>query len=253
MNEDVRFCTTDGCNRLTTLFLCTTCIVELADLIQDVRPILERIDLVIYRMSVTSNPGSGGGGVAGSKPSMNLDAYMLKAWLHQLPESAHAEAMTNPEAGITLYMARDWIGQSRDLVWGPEDKRVYGRCEVLDFEDHDTDQEPAPCAGQLIAHPDDATVKCPECQTVHRVSEILEKLKAKARGEPMSPRAARELLQRKARVVVSVFDFKNYAKLGHIPYVLDRVTTDSRPAKMYYPGDVLDVHLRMRERRRHIG
>lgn len=256
MKEEVRFCTTEDCGRLTTLYLCTTCIVELAELLDDVAPILLLIDGAFHGTSVTRSPGSsgGGGGVASSRPAMNVDAYLLKAWLNQLPTSAHAEAMDNPTAGQTLYMAREWISSGRDLVWGPEDKRVYGRCGAMDEPDPDIDEEePQPCAGLLVAHPDHSTVKCPDCNTVHQVDEILAELRLKVRGQPMTPREVRELLQRKAKVMVSVFDFKNYVKLGKIRYVLERVNTEGRPSKMYYPGDVLDVYMRMRERRRHIA
>jgi hypothetical protein len=253
MNVEVRFCTTEDCNRLTSLFLCTSCMLELDELLRDLTPILERIDAVIYRQTQTRAPGAGGGGgVAGSKPAMDVDAYMLKAWLHTLPSSAHSEA-ENPTAGQTLYMARIWIAEGRDLVWGPEDKRVYGRCGIVDDPSPELDDEdPLPCEGQLVAHPDDQTVKCPDCNAVHQVSALLAELRKKARGQPQSPREVRELLQRKARVMVSVFDFKNYAKLGKLPYVLERVNTEGRPSKLYYPGDVLDVHMRMRDRRRHI-
>lgn len=251
MNEEVRFCTTEDCRRLTYMYLCTDCILELDELLQDVPSILERIDDVIYRLEQTRAPGAGGGGgVAGSKPAMNVDAYILKAHLHSLPWSANAEA-AKPNAGQTLYMARIWIPQGRDLVWGPEDKRVYGQCGLIDEPDPDIDDdEPEPCPGRLIAHPDETVVKCPECNARHQVAAVLEGLRRKARGEPMPPRAVRELLQRKARVVVSKFDFENYVKLDKLTYVLDRVNSEGRSSKLYYPGDVLDVFLTMRARRR---
>lgn len=260
MSESVGFCTTDDCNRLTTLYLCTACIVELADLLQDVRPILDRIDAVIYRMTVTRAPGSsgGGGGVPGSTPAMNVDAYMLKAHLHSLPYSAHAEAIENPRAGWTLFMARDWISTGRDHVWGPEDKRVYGRCgepiqvpmnETPDAEDDATSEE-VPCPGQLIAHPDDVSVKCPDCATVHHIHELLARLRVKARGEPMTPRGVREHLQKNARVSILKKDFENWVQLGRLGYVLDRVTTSMNAPRIYYPGDVLQVFEDMRARRR---
>ncbi|MDI2019714.1 hypothetical protein [Paenarthrobacter nicotinovorans] len=243
-------CTAEDCNRPTSLYLCTDCILELDSLLADVDPILSLIDGAIEQTSVTRSPGaSGGGGHAKSKPAMNVDAWLLRSWLHQLPARAHATAMDNPKAGEILYMARIWVQQGRDLVWGPEDKRVYGQCEEpLDGEDEDDD--PIPCDGRLVAHPDDATVKCPVCNTVHNVSEVLDKLRRKARGEPMPPRAVRDYLQRKARVIVTKFDFENWVKLGRLHYVLDRVTTTTKAQRIYYPGDVLEVSERMRARRR---
>lgn len=239
MNEAVRFCSTEDCNRLTTLHLCTVCILELSGLLDEAGPIVALIDGAIFRTSVTSNPGSGGGGgVASSKPAMNIDAFLLKAWLSQLPSSAHAEAMDNPTAGRTLHMAREWVAQGRDLVWGPEDKRVYGRCE----QPLEGGDDPALCDGQLTAHPDDPSVKCPACDSVHQVEDLLAHLRWRARGEPMTPRGVREYLQRKAKVSVLKKDFENWVHRGKLGYVLDRVTTTGKPQRLYYPGDVLEVH-----------
>lgn len=240
-------CTTEDCYRLTTLSLCTTCIVELADLLKDVPVLISLLDGPISRTSVTRSPGAGGGsGHPGSKPAINLDALLLKAWLCQLPDSAHAEAMDNPNAGRTLYMARFWVQDGRDLVWGPEDKRVYGQCE----ETIDGGESPTLCDGQLTAHPDDVSVKCPACATVHHIHDVLARLRIKARGEPMTPRAVREYLQKKARVVVSKFDFENWVKLGKLAYVLERVNSEGKAQRIYYPGDVLHVFENMRARRR---
>lgn len=247
----MKTCTADDCNRVTSLYLCTDCILELDSLLRDVGPILRLIDGAINQTSVTRSPGAsgGGGGHAKSKPAMNVDAWLLRSWLWQLPGRAHATAMDNPQAGEILYMARIWVQQGRDLVWGPEDKRVYGQCgEPLDGEDEDA--ETIPCDGRLVAHPDDVTVRCPVCNTVHHVSDVMEKLRLKARGEPMPPTAVREYLQRKAKVVVTKFDFENWVKLGRLQYVLDRVTTTAKAQRIYYPGDVLAVSERMRARRR---
>ncbi|WP_343317761.1 hypothetical protein AAFM46_10940 [Arthrobacter sp. TMP15] len=239
-------CTTPDCHRITSLYLCTDCIIELDDLLKDVDVL--RVYLVgpLRRTSVTRAPGAGGaGGVAGSTPSISLDALLLQAWLGQLPARAHAEAMENPEAGQTLFMARLWVGQARDLVWGPEETRVYGECG-RPLEGH----EPEVCTEQLVASPDDASVRCQECGEVYRVADLLAAISVKVRGEPMAPRAVREYLQAKAKVLVSVFDFKNWVKHGKLPHVLDRVTTTERAPKLYYPGDVLTVYEDMQAKRR---
>jgi len=244
-------CTTPDCYRVTSLYLCTDCIIELDSLLADVGPLLQFIGGAIDQTAVTRSPGAsgGGGGHAKSQPAMNVDAYLLRAWLHQLPERAHATAMDNPKAGEILFMARDWVQRARDLVWGPEDKRVYGQCEEL-LEGEDQDDDPIPCDGRLVAHPDDVTVKCPSCNTVHHVSEVMDKLRLKARGVPMPPRAVREYLQRKTKVVILKKDFENWVQLGRLRYVLDRVTTTRKPQRVYYPGDVLRVFEYMHGRRR---
>lgn len=249
MNE-IRTCTADDCNRITTMFLCTDCIIALDDLLKDVDVLVRFMAGPIFQTSVTKSPGAsgGGGGHASSKPPINIDALLLRSWLCQLPNSAHAEAMNNPDAGRTLYMAREWVGQGRDLVWGPEDKRVYGECERPWGEDEDG--EPVLCDGRLTAHPDDVSVKCPTCWAVHSIPELLDRIRAKVRGEPMSPRGAREFLQRQARAFILKKDFENWAERGLLPYVLARVNSEGRPRRLYYPGDVLRVFQHMKSRSR---
>jgi len=121
-------CTAEDCRRLTTLYLCTEHIVELDGYLEDVTALIELLDGPITMTSVTKGPGQGNGsGHPGSKPPVNLDALLLRAWLATLPGRAHAEAMDNPEAGRTLYMARMWVTRARQLVWGNE-------AEVIDHE-----------------------------------------------------------------------------------------------------------------------
>ena len=239
-------CTTPDCNKITSLFLCTACIVELDELLQDCSPLVRFLDGPISGTSVTSGPGAGGGGHPGSKPPGSLDAMLLKAWLCQLPYRAYSEAVDNPTAGQTLFMARLWVNQARDLVWGPEDKRVYGECE----EPLVGSDDPQLCNGKLTARPDDVSVKCQECGTVHHIHDIMYRIKEKVRGQPMPPRAVREHLQKKAKAFIPKKDFENWVMMGRLSYVLDRVTTEGRPQRIYYPGDVLAVFQYMRDRRR---
>jgi phage FluMu protein Com len=232
-------CTTEKCYRDTELYLCTECIIEFDELLKDVPALIQLLDGARAGTAIVRKPGGGGGGgVQGSRPPGSLDAMMLQAWLGQLPQRAHAAAMDNPDAGQWLYMARIWVKQARDLVWGPEDKRVYGRCET------------GPCIEPLAAGPDAVSVKCPTCKTVHNIAELLDKLKRKAKGEPMPPREAREFLQKEARVFILKKDFENWVQLGRLDYVLERVTTTEKARRLYYPGDVLKIYQDMRERRR---
>lgn len=112
-------CTTDACGRATTLYLCTACIVELDGLLKDVPDLIGRLGEVREGTAVIRKSDGGNGGHAGSKPPGSLNAWTLQAWLTQLPERAQAEAVDNPEAGRTLYMARIWVPSARELCWGP--------------------------------------------------------------------------------------------------------------------------------------
>lgn len=121
-------CTTEGCGRATTLYLCTACIVELDGLLEDVPDLIRLLAGARAGTAVVRKPGSGGGGgMAGSTPPGNLDAMMLQAWLCYLPVRAHGAAMDDPEAGHKLFMARIWVPHARYLVWGAEE-------EVVDHE-----------------------------------------------------------------------------------------------------------------------
>lgn len=124
-------CTTKDCPRLTTLYLCTLCIVELDGLLKDVPVLIPLLDNVRAGTAVARKPGAGGGGgQAGSKPPGSLDAMMLQAWLGQLPARAH-DVVDYPNAGEWLYMARIWVKRARGLVWGPEEEAI----------DHDANRE----------------------------------------------------------------------------------------------------------------
>lgn len=119
------YCTDEGCHQPTSLYLCTDHIVELDGLLKDVPALIEMLAGAREGTAVVRKPGSGGGGgIAGSKPPGSLDAMMLQHWLGSLPERAHSEAMDNPDAGRTLYMARIWVTNARTLVYGPEEVLV---------------------------------------------------------------------------------------------------------------------------------
>ena len=117
-------CTTENCGRATTLYLCTACIVELDGLLKDVPELIGRLDEVRAGTAVVRTPGGSIGGHAGSKPPGGFNAWVLQGWLAQLPDRAHAEAVDNPEAGRTLYMARIWVTNARELCWGPQEPTI---------------------------------------------------------------------------------------------------------------------------------
>ena len=114
-------CTTEGCGRATSLYLCTACIVELDALLKDVPDLIGRLEEVRTGTAVVAKSPGGSGGQAGSKPPGSLNAWDLQVWLCQLPDRAHSEAVDNPAAGRTLYMARIWVRSARELCWGPSE------------------------------------------------------------------------------------------------------------------------------------
>jgi hypothetical protein len=118
-------CTAPDCGHITSLYLCTEHIIELDGLLKDVPVLILLLDGARAGTAVVRKPGGGGGGgTTGSREPGNLDAMMLQTWLNHLPDRAHGEAMGNPDAGQTLYMARIWVKQARHLVWGAEEETV---------------------------------------------------------------------------------------------------------------------------------
>lgn len=89
-------------------------------------------------------------------------------------------------------------------------------------------------------------VSGPEAEVVN-YAEIQERIK-EANGEPVPPKEAIQYVKDKAKVTVKMTDFKNWVKLGHLRYVLDRVCTDDSSRRIYYPGDLFRVAQQMRER-----
>ena len=119
-------CTTPECANLTAAgYLCSPCIVELDSLLDDVPALIPLLAGARAGTAVVRKAGQGsGGGHPGSRPPGSLDAMLLQAWLQQLPARAFDEAENNPHAGRTLYMARIWVPQARQLVWGAETEEV---------------------------------------------------------------------------------------------------------------------------------
>lgn len=143
-------CTNTDCGRGSELFLCTHCIVELDELLQDVPFLYKNLDPVLQATKVTRRAGGqGGNGTGGgaSKPPMDLDAGLTRQWLAWLPVRAYTEAEENPEAGRTLYMARIWVHNARRLVWGHEPEKV----DIADVRKRVADIAPAMPTRQLIS------------------------------------------------------------------------------------------------------
>lgn len=90
-------------------------------------------------------------------------------------------------------------------------------------------------------------VSGPEPETINHAA-LQDRVK-EANGEPLPPKEALDYLRTKAKLTVKMYDFKNWVKHGHLSYVLDRVTTDEKARRIYYPGEVFRVAQQMRARR----
>lgn len=119
-------CTNKDCTRATSLYLCTRCIVELDDLLQQVPLLIVALDPGILAGKVTKAPGANGEtrntNKAGSQAPTNLDAMTLQGWLKTLVGlRAYDLAANNPTAEQYLVMARMWVDSANAVTHGPEE------------------------------------------------------------------------------------------------------------------------------------
>jgi hypothetical protein len=105
------------------MYLCTECIIELDGLLKKVDFLIVNLHPQLQATKVTRRPGGSEGGngtsKAGSRPPVSIDAGLTRAWLMALPKRAYEAATHDPEAGRKLAMARVWIPNAEDLVYGP--------------------------------------------------------------------------------------------------------------------------------------
>ena len=119
-------CTNSDCGRETSLFLCTKCIVELDDLLQQVPLLIVALDPGLLANKVTKAPGANGEtrntNKAGSQAPMNVDVDLLRDWLKSLwGRRAYDIANNYPDAGHWLHMARLWVDKANTITHGPEE------------------------------------------------------------------------------------------------------------------------------------
>ena len=121
-------CTLPDCDTDATLHLCEEHRLELADLLDNIDFLIVNLDPNIQAGKVTKKAGGQEGGngtkAAGSRPP-TTDTGQLRYLLWELRNmSAYKEARDNPNAGQTLHMARIWVGNARDAVYGPDVEEV---------------------------------------------------------------------------------------------------------------------------------
>lgn len=119
-------CTNRDCARQTSLYLCTACIIELDDLLQQVPMLIVALDPGILAWKVTKQPGANGEtrntNKAGSQAPMNVDVDLLRDWLKTLVGlRAHDIAANYPTAEQYLFMARMWVDSANAITHGPEE------------------------------------------------------------------------------------------------------------------------------------
>jgi len=185
-------CTTEDCQNFTSTYLCTRCVSDLQQWIDQIPHLLPELDVTIAKQDVTRPSGGGGGG--GSKPGSacptNLEASQIKANLLSVHPDANAYANDERAAGLA-WLIQDWVTKAERLVSGPE------------------------------------------AETVNHAA-IRAKLEER-RPDPMPTRKLIPWLRDNAKITVTQFDIRNWARRGKLTPV------ERDPLPTYHPYDVLNA------------
>jgi hypothetical protein len=237
-------CTTEDCANHTSTYLCGQCVSDLQQWLDKVPTLITELSVTVSRLDQIrpANAGWNSGGVPGSAAPINLDALQLQENLRSVGRDAKAYAQDERAAGLA-WLIQDWITKAELLVSGPEEVFTYGTCGAFKGDD-----EP-PCPATLMDQPGARYVECGECGKSHDIQQRRRNLTAQIGGEPLPPREVREFLREKANLVIKAKDLENWVALRRLPYVHERVTTDTKPRRIFFPGDVFKIAQEMRERR----
>lgn len=236
-------CTTEDCQNHTSTYLCKRCVEDLQAWIDKVPAMRAELFTTMAKLDAIAPRSSGGGGGKAEYPSpVNNGAMDLRHALLIWEGQDAKKLALDKFAGGFMPMLQDLIKKSERAIDLPMQKIVYGPCQAP--------TEFGECEQQLKAAPEAETITCRGCGTSHDVVDIIESRTKRTRGNPMSPTDAREYLYKKTKTFVTKKDIENWVMLGHLSYVLARVTTTAKPPRIYYPGDILSTHQRMKDRKR---
>lgn len=235
-------CTTSDCNQPTDLYLCNQCVSDLQAWIDRVPAMREELFTTMARLDNVRPPNSEGGGGSTEAPlPLNEKAMDMRQALRLWQGQNAKELAKDKYAGGFLSMLQDMIDKAEKIIDLPNQWVIYGPCQA--------ETPDGECERQLKAKPEADTIDCPECGAFHRVTSIIADRAKRSRGEPLPPKEVREFLMKQTKTFVTKKNIENWVMLGHLKYVLARVTTTVKPQRIYYPGDVMTTHFKMKDRR----
>lgn len=236
-------CTAPDCENPTDLYLCNTCVTDLQAWIDKAATVRADLFVTMAKLDKTApkNVEGGSGLTTGSAMPLRDSAMeartALAAWVGQNAALLAKERLSGDYVTFLPLLIR----KAERLMDNPEEIHTFGKCGADD------------CTATLTGSPDTTWVNCPDCEAPHNIRRRLKEMKDAAKGQPLPPRQAREYLRDKAGISIKTKDFENWVQLRRLAYVLDRVTTDNKPRKIYFPGDVFRTYQEMKERRRIAG
>lgn len=264
--------TCTACHRPTTdgIHLCDTCTDNLYTTINNIPELLKD---VADTMAKLDNHGrsTGSPGFHPTAPArltaLELHqelSHLIMSWTLMLRDydtrkqpPQEADPQRYLRKSVNEIRKHDWSGamldelhhktlRARNIIDRPRDIRILGTCWQTIENDDGNHYE---CSGHIKADYEEELAHCSQCAAQYHVNLLLAEIERKARGELMTAAQARRWLKRHARITITAKDMENWVMLGHIPYVLDHVSSIGKGRRWYYPGDVLKVHHRMRDRR----
>lgn len=257
----------------TGIHLCDTCTDNLHDILNTLPELLADLDDTTAKLDATAGPGGSPGFT--STPPVKLSALdasyhlrtLVNSWTSMLIDYDTRnhwiadEPITYLRRSTNEIRKHDWSGSMLDelhrattkaqrLIDRPRDIRILGTCQQDTLYDDGLYDD---CGGDIKTEHGDTLARCSQCDTVYYVTDLQAEIERKTRGELMTGPAARRWLAKYAGVKITYDDIRNWMKRKQLPYVLERVTTTSRATKLVYPGDVLQVHHRMTDKRIYAG
>ncbi|WP_313816361.1 hypothetical protein [Citricoccus sp.] len=255
------------CDALTAagIHLCHACTTTLEEVLDRVPEALTTVQTTVARLDRMGTTGRATGNRVEAVNVSALDEKIdltekLQSWARMVLELDDRQGLQDIAPTAYLRMSthiirsQDWAGDLLDelndalraverVFDKPADRRVWGPCSTY-FEDGSM------CMSPLSAEQGAEWVSCRECGTQHSTAWRERLIREQVKGNPMPAKACREWITKNVGVKIKTQDFKNWVYIGALSYVLERVTTAGRPTRLFFPGDVLQVHQRMQQRRR---
>lgn len=231
---------------------------QIPDTLTDAEDTVARLDRKAATRASNSSAASSGLNVEVMSDVLDLQG-LIGSWAQMLLEDVQEGAGEQPlhylRARMDAIITRDWAGEMLDELTAAHRKvssAVDVRRETIILRTCGTLLEDGThCEGQVkLGYREEEWARCRVCGSWFSVEAVRREQAQRIKGEPMRAADVRRYLSQTARVQVEKKDMENWIQLGRLTYVLERVETGKRPRRAYFPGDVLRLHLEMRDRRR---
>ena len=236
-------CTTNDCANLTDLYLCNRCVEDLQAWIDKVPDLIDQVFITMAKLDNTAPAGNGGGGTVEAPLPLRPGAMEIRHELAWWENWYARELATHENAATYLPALKTLIDKAEKTIDLPDEQFTHGTCGA-ELDNGET------CTATLTAPPETVWANCPECEAPHNLTERRKERLAKAVNcDPMPPAEVIQWLKEKAGIRIKKFDLENWVKHRHLRYVLARVTTGTKPPRVYFPDDLFRTYDTMMKKR----